>query len=62
MNRGRGTANAKDPRSVQVRLFRCRECGAKTPACKLHGKTQRGHAKHFWCYVCRDVRKHVQID
>jgi len=62
MRKGREAVNVKDPRSVQIRLFRCGECGAITPACKISGKTERGHPKHFWCFACQEERKQIQIE
>lgn len=45
----------------QVRTFECQECGAVTPATKIHGRTQPGHLKDMYCYVCKEITLHIQI-
>jgi len=52
----------KDPRSVKKRLFVCTICGTKQIATKRLGITVAGHTKHFYCYKCKDITEHTQID
>ena len=55
--------NQRKVRKLQMRLFRCEECGTVAPATKRRNKrTAIGHIKTMWCYVCREVRDHVQIE
>ena len=46
----------------QVRLFRCSECDARQTATKTRGRTQPGHPKDMYCWVCKCVTQHIQID
>ena len=50
-------------RRVQVRVFRCQECGGVNYATKARGlPTEAGHRKDMWCWRCRAVTAHLQID
>ena len=51
-----------DPRLYQKRLFQCPQCGTVIPALKRKGKTHPGHVKHMYCFVCRTVTEHIQIE
>lgn len=53
---------SKNPRSIQVRSFRCSECGAVAPATKTRHKTSKGHIKHMYCHVCKKETEHVQTE
>lgn len=53
---------AKDPRAVQLRTFVCLSCGAKVTLTKRLGKTKAGHVKTTWCYRCKAVTDHMQLD
>ena len=46
----------------QKRLFLCPHCGTVVPAIKHKGRTKPGHLKNMYCYVCRMVTEHVQIE
>ena len=46
----------------QMRIFQCEECGERFIVPKRKGhSTANGHAKHMYCWRCKEVRKHVQI-
>ena len=46
----------------QKRVFQCPVCGTKSPATKAKGRTAPGHIKTMYCFVCRAVTDHIQID
>lgn len=52
----------KNPRSIQLRRFRCKECGTVVPATKTLHKTSIGHIKHMYCYVCKRETEHEQTE
>ena len=47
---------------IQVRYFRCMECGNVSPATKTRHKTSKGHIKDMYCYVCKRETKHEQTE
>lgn len=47
---------------IQVRYFRCSECGSVTPATKTRHKTSKGHVKHMYCHVCKAETEHTQTE
>ena len=51
----------KDPRRIQLRDFRCMQCGGIAPAAKINGNTLAGHIKHMWCHWCAETTLHIQI-
>lgn len=52
----------KDAVPIQVRDFRCKECGIVAPATKARHKTSKGHIKHMYCYVCQKETEHEQVE
>lgn len=40
---------------VQLRFFRCMECGQEMAAGKVRSATGRGHIKDLYCPRCRAV-------
>lgn len=52
----------KTARPIQVRDFRCAECGTIVPATKTRHKTSKGHIKHMYCHVCKKETEHVQTE
>ena len=39
----------------------CEECGAEFVIIRTRGRLrERGHIKHVWCHVCREVTAHVE--
>ena len=53
---------AKDERLIQKRTFQCNECGTKVVYTKRKEKTAKGHIKTAYCYMCRKITDHTQID
>lgn len=50
------------PYIVQMRRFRCEECGVVVTAPKkVSRKTSAGHVKHMYCYKCQKTTRHIQI-
>lgn len=54
----------RHPRAVvpQIRVFICPVCGTKISVTKVKGQTSPGHRKNIYCYVCRKVTKHEQLE
>ena len=53
---------SKDPRRVQLRRFRCPECGTEQDMPKWKRQTTTtGHIKTAWCYVCQAIRDFIQV-
>lgn len=49
-------------RQAQMRVFVCDVCGVKTTVTKTKGKTIPGHIKDCYCFQCRQITKHTQIE
>ena len=52
----------KDPRRIKPRRFRCPVCGVTVDMPKFRKRTEPGHIKTAWCYVCREIRDFVQVN
>ncbi len=52
----------KSARPVQLRTFECPECGTRVTATKTKHKTNPGHIKTMYCYVCMKETDHVQTE
>lgn len=54
----------RHPRAIvpQMRVFQCPDCGAKFTVTKAKGRTNPGHRKDLYCYVCRKRTKQLQIE
>lgn len=53
---------SKNLRSLQLRVFRCPECGTRLVAPKRIYRTSIGHIKTMWCYVCKAMRDFIQVE
>ena len=47
---------------LQQRQFRCNHCENTTDAPKSRGRTNPGHIKSMYCYICQMITNHIQID
>lgn len=53
---------SKNPRTLQLRVFRCPVCRETIVAPKRLYMTGVGHVKTMWCWRCKDVRDFKQVE